>query len=79
MKRSSSQVPYGYKVDPSNAKNLLPIAKERAALKQIVPMIHERVLSLREGALYLESLTGRRLSHAGLAKIALKTKKTKAE
>jgi hypothetical protein len=40
------------------------------ALNKILPMIKDRTISLREGSLYLESITGRKLSHMGLKKIA---------
>ena len=49
---------------------LLSIPEQLEALDKILPMIKDRSLSLREGSMYLESMTGRKLSHMGLKKIA---------
>jgi hypothetical protein len=38
----------------------------------VLPMIKDKTLSLREGSMWLESTTGRKLSHMGLKKIAEK-------
>ena len=72
MKRSSSTIPFGYKLDETNTKMLIPIPEQIEALAKIVVLIKQRVLSLREGVLYLEHQTGRPLSHMGLKKIAAK-------
>jgi len=72
MRRASSTIPYGYELNESNSALLDPVAAQLEALNTIIPMIHDRTISLREGSLYLESITGRKLSHAGLKKIAAK-------
>ena len=51
---------------------LTPLADQLEALKKVLPMIRDSSLSLREGSLWLEHETGRKLSHMGLKKIAAK-------
>jgi hypothetical protein len=51
---------------------LTPVPEELEALDKVLPMIRDSVLSLREGAMWLEHTTGRPLSHMGLKKIAAK-------
>ena len=70
MRRSSSTIPFGYKLDESNNEMLESVPDQLEALNKILPMIKDRTISLREGSLYLESITGRKLSHMGLKKIA---------
>ena len=70
MRRSSSTIPFGYKLDEGNVELLTPVQERLEALNKILPMIKDRTISLREGSLYLESSTGRKLSHMGLKKIA---------
>jgi len=70
MRRSSSTIPFGYKLDEDNVELLTRIPDQLEALDKIVTMIKDRTLSLREGSLYLEHQTGRSLSHMGLKKIA---------
>jgi len=72
MRRSSSTIPYGYKLDDSNTELLTPVTDELDALDKVLPMIRDKTLSLREGSMWLESTTGRKLSHMGLKKIAEK-------
>ena len=72
MRRSSSTIPFGYKLDESNNEMLESVPDQLEALNKILPMIKDRTISLREGSLYLESITGRKLSHMGLKKIAEK-------
>jgi len=72
MRRSSSTIPYGYKLDDSNTELLTPVTNELDALDKVLPMIRDKTLSLREGSMWLESTTGRKLSHMGLKKIAEK-------
>ena len=69
MRRSSSTIPFGYKLDESNNEMLESVPDQLEALNKILPMIKDRTISLREGSLYLESITGRKLSHMGLKKI----------
>ena len=72
MRRSSSTIPYGYKLEDSNTELLTPVTDELDALDKVLPMIRDKTLSLREGSMWLESTTGRKLSHMGLKKIAEK-------
>lgn len=68
MKRSSSTIPFGYKLNEDNTLDAVPAELE--ALASIVPMVKDKSLSLREGSMYLTDLTGRAISHTGLKKIA---------
>ena len=70
MRRASSTIPFGYKLDESNNEMLESVPDQLEALNKILPMIKDRTISLREGSLYLESITGRKISHNGLKKIA---------
>ncbi len=70
MKRSSSTIPFGYKLNEDNTLDAVPAELE--ALASIVPMVKDKSLSLREGSMYLTDLTGRSISHTGLKKIAEK-------
>jgi hypothetical protein len=72
MRRSSSTIPFGYKLDDNNTELLTPVTNELDALDKVLPMIRDKTLSLREGSMWLESTTGRKLSHMGLKKIAEK-------
>ncbi len=72
MRRSSSTIPYGYKLDDDNTELLTPVTSELDALDKVLPMIKDKTLSLREGSMWLESTTGRKISHMGLKKIAEK-------
>jgi hypothetical protein len=69
-KRTSSTIPFGYKLDSNNDSILHPVSSELEELEKVIPMIKERTLSLREASLYLQHKTGRYISHAGLGKIA---------
>jgi hypothetical protein len=72
MRRSSSTIPFGYKLNDEDTTTLEPVEKELEALNEVVPLIQDKSLSLREGSLYISHLTGRSLSHQGLKKIAEK-------
>jgi hypothetical protein len=72
MRRSSSTIPFGYKLNSEDKSLLDPVPEQLEALDKIVPMIKDNTLSLREGSLYIEHVTGRSLSHEGLKKIASK-------
>lgn len=72
MRRSSSTIPYGYKLDDDNTELLTPVTSELDALDKVFLMIKDKTLSLREGSMWLESTTGRKISHMGLKKIAEK-------
>ena len=68
-RRSSSTIPFGYKL-MENGTHLEEIEVELKALNKIVPLIKNKVLSLLEGAMWIEHDTGRSISHMGLKKIA---------
>ena len=72
MKRTSSVIPFGYKLSETNYSELEEVAEQKEALKKIVPMIQQRTLSLREGSAWIEYETGRSISHMGLKKISEK-------
>ena len=68
-RRTSSTIPFGYKLVDSDPEHIEEITSELEALNKILPMIKSRSLSLREGALWLTHKTGRSISHQGLQKI----------
>ena len=67
-RRTSSTIPFGYKLTEDNTLEEVP--EEKQALDKIVSLIKNKSISLREGATWLEYETGRYLSHMGLKKIA---------
>jgi len=69
MRRSSSTIPFGYELDDANMELLTPVPEQLEALDKVAKLITDQALSLREGALWLEFETGRKLSHMGLKKI----------
>jgi hypothetical protein len=69
-RRTSSTIPFGYKLKEENSEFLEEVPEELKALNKVVPLIKNKVLSLREGAMWLEYDTGRSISHMGLKKIA---------
>ena len=52
--------------------HLEEVEVELKALNKIVPLVKNKVLSLREAATWLEYDTGRPISHTGLNKIVSK-------
>jgi hypothetical protein len=70
IRRSSSTIPFGYKIDESNNQMLEPVQEELDMLDKVLPLIREKTLSLREGSMWLTHETGRSISHMGLKKIA---------
>jgi|TARA_R100001082_G_C4314382_1_gene138291 hypothetical protein len=69
MRRSSSTIPFGYKLSEKDSAYLEEIPEQLSVLKDISSLVKEKVLSLREGSAWIEHKTGRRLSHVGLKKI----------
>jgi hypothetical protein len=67
-RRTSSTVPFGY-VLSEDPLFLEEVPEQIEVLNEIKPLIKEKALSLREGALWIEHKTGRKLSHMGLKKI----------
>jgi hypothetical protein len=74
MRRTSSTIPFGYKLSETNNEMLEPIESELEMLDKVLPLIKNKTLSLREGSLWLTHETGRAISHMGLKKIAEKRK-----
>lgn len=70
MRRTSSTIPFGYKLNEDNPELLDPIPEQLEMLNKILPLIKDKTLSLREGSLWLTHETGRSISHMGLKKIA---------
>jgi hypothetical protein len=70
MRRTSSTIPFGYKLNEDNTELLDVVPEELAALDKIIPMIKDKSISLREGSVWLTYETGRSISHMGLKKIA---------
>jgi len=70
IRRSSTTIPFGYKLNDSNNQMLEPVQEELEMLDKVLPLIREKTLSLREGSMWLTHETGRSISHMGLKKIA---------
>ena len=70
QRRTSSTIPFGYSLNESDPQFLKEVPEQLEALNKIIPMIKDKTLSLREGSVWLEYETGRKLSHMGLKKIA---------
>tara|TARA_R110000822_G_scaffold217655_1_gene352204 strand:- start:451 stop:888 length:438 start_codon:yes stop_codon:yes gene_type:complete len=64
--RISRHIPFGYKDDPEDADQLLPIPRELRALEKAKDYLKQ--YSLREVANWLTTQTERRISHTGLKK-----------
>ena len=73
MNRSSSTIPFGYKLKEDN-KTLEPIEKELEALDKMKEGVRAGAFPLRGAVEILQSQTGRRLSAMGLKKIIDKDK-----
>ena len=69
MRRSSSTIPFGYKLSERDSAHLEEIPDQLSVLKEITSLVKDKVLSLREGSAWIEHKTGRTLSHVGLKKI----------
>jgi len=72
IRRSSSTIPFGYKLSESNNEMLEPVQEELDMLEKVIPLIRDRSLSLRDGSIWLTHETGRAISHMGLKKIVKK-------
>lgn len=70
MRRSSSTIPFGYKLNENNPELLTEVPEQLEELDKMIDMIKQKTLSLREASLFLEHKTGRAISHMGLKKIA---------
>jgi len=67
-RRSSSTIPFGYELAEDN-KTLLPIDSQLDTLRDMVELVKNKELSLREASVWIQHETGRSLSHVGLRKI----------
>ena len=68
MKRRTSTIPFGYSLSEDKV-TLEAIPEQLEALDEIKDLVHEKSLSLRDGATWFHYKTGSKLSHVGLKKI----------
>lgn len=68
MKRTSSTIPYGFKLS-KDPKYLEAVPEELEELEHIKTLVKTKSLSLRDAADWLYHSTGRPISHVGLKKI----------
>jgi hypothetical protein len=68
-RKLSSVIPFGYVISKDHPSLLDEVPEQIEALEEISNLVMEKVLSLREGATWLEHKTGRKISHQGLKKI----------
>ena len=73
QRRSSSTIPFGYRLNEEDNKTLEPIQLQLDTLKVVTALVTSESLSLREGSQWIEHKTGRPLSHVGLKSIIDKT------
>jgi len=57
------RIPFGYE---RQEDELIEIPEQLKALEEIKDLVKNKILSLREGSLWLEHKTGRKLSYQGL-------------
>jgi hypothetical protein len=63
MMKHKGTIPFGYKKEEDQ---LIEIPEQLEALEEIKKLVKDKILSLREGSLWLEHKTGRKLSYQGL-------------
>ena len=68
IKRTSSTIPFGYKLDADFEGYLKPIESELIILKDVAEAIFHGEISLGIGVDWLEAETGRPMSRPGLKK-----------
>jgi len=68
MRRTSSTIPFGYRLSEDD-KTLEPIEQQLESLDKIKELVSSEMMSLREGAEWLTHMTGRSISHVGLKNI----------
>tara|TARA_R110002020_G_scaffold67682_1_gene177582 strand:+ start:39029 stop:39283 length:255 start_codon:yes stop_codon:yes gene_type:complete len=68
IKRASSTIPFGYKLDDNIEGYLRPIEEELDILKEVAEAVHVGEISLGIGVDWLEAETGKRMSRPGLKK-----------
>ena len=69
MRRTSSTIPFGYKLSESDDTKLEEIPEQLKTLTEVATLVSDKVLSLREGSAWIEYKTGRKLSRVGLKNI----------
>ncbi len=65
--RKNKLVPWGFNLEDDGV-TLTPIDEQLETLQRIKDLVDEKLLSIRDGAMYLTDLTGRYISHEGLRK-----------
>jgi len=78
-RRTSSTVPFGYKLHEKDERYMEPINKQIEALEAVEDMIVKEEISLRDGCDWLENYTGRSITPMGLKKIIDKKYGTRPE
>ena len=68
IKRATSTIPFGYKMDDESSSFLKPIETELEALQIAENMVVNEEISLQAACDWLEYKTGRRISSPGLKK-----------
>ena len=68
IRRTSSTIPFGYKLDADFEGYLKPIQEELQILKEIAEAVFHNEISLGIGVDWLEAETGRSMSKPGLKK-----------
>jgi len=67
-RRTSSTVPFGYKLSESIEGYLKPIPEQLEVLEEIAESVHIGEISLGIGVDWLEAETGKKMSRPGLKK-----------
>lgn len=67
MKRKTSTIPFGYKIDPTNSAELIRDEKELLAIQKARQ--YHKVISLRNISAMIEKETGRKLSPRGCKQV----------
>ena len=75
--RKTSTIPFGYKLDETDKKTLLPISEELEAYRKAKNYLQS--CSYREVATWLSATTGRNISAQGLRKKVLGEKNERKE
>ena len=78
-RRTSSTVPFGYRLNDNDSKYMEPIEDELEALEAVEGMVVKEEISLRDGCYWLENHTGRSITPMGLKKIIDKKYGTRNE
>ena len=68
IRKRSSTVPFGYKIDEDYQGYLKPIPEELQVLHEVSKAVHRQEISLGVGVDWLEAETNRTMSRMGLKK-----------